>query len=85
MGRIVSISGNAAFRLTDQQVHVLGHDHVSDNREVISPTHLFQHVQEQIAVASAPQQRQALVATGGDEVLVSRAVVTMQPFGMDAV
>jgi hypothetical protein len=39
----------AALRLADQQMKVLGHDHVSENHNAVALPHLFQHGEQQIA------------------------------------
>jgi hypothetical protein len=73
--------GVAALGFGEQQVDVLGHEDVSDYVKTITPPHVFQHAQEQVAVSWAAEQWQALVTTGGDEVRVSRPVIAMEPVG----
>jgi len=34
------------LRFADQKVNVLGHDHVTDDDELIAPAHLLQHSQQ---------------------------------------
>jgi hypothetical protein len=54
------------------------HDHVSNDHEAVAPAHLFHDLQEQIAILRHAQQWTSLVATGGDEVKISSAVIPMQ-------
>jgi len=68
----------AALRFGQQQVYVLRHDDIADYRKVISPPNLFDHFEQQIAGLRSGEKRFSLVATGGDEVGVSRAVVTLE-------
>lgn len=58
---------------------VLGHDHVADYHETVTPSHRLQNLQEQISVLRGAQERAPLITTGSDEVQVSGAVITMQP------
>jgi hypothetical protein len=56
------------LRFADQQVNVLGHDHVPGHHEMVSPAHLFQHSEKKIAPARRAQQRLPPITTAGDEV-----------------
>jgi hypothetical protein len=65
-------------RFAEEQVHVLGHDHVTDHDKTIAAADLFQHLEKEIAILPATQQGAPLITTGGDKVQVSGAVVTME-------
>jgi hypothetical protein len=69
----------AARRFAEEQVHVLGHDHVTNHDKAIAAADLLQHLEKEIAwILPATQQRASLITTGGDKVQVSGAVVTME-------
>jgi hypothetical protein len=65
------------LRFADQQVNVLGHDHVAGYHEMVPPAHLLQYSEKKIATARRAQQRLPPVTTAGDEVEVSRAVISL--------
>jgi hypothetical protein len=77
----VPFSGSSFFQPIHHQVKVFGHDDVSEDHETVTYTHLLENLQQQIATARRIQQRQAAIATAGDEVGVLSAVVTMQTAG----
>jgi hypothetical protein len=60
-------SCGSLIRFADQKMNVLGHNHVSDNHELIATAHLLQHGQEQIATPRCAEQRLPPVTTAGDE------------------
>ena len=60
-------------RFADQEVHVLRHDYVADQREGISGTNLTENTDDEVASADRMEKRSALVATEGDEVEVVAA------------
>jgi len=64
-------------RFADQQMNVLGHDHVTGNDELIAPANLLQHSQQQVTTASRAEQRLSLITTASDEMKVSGAVVAL--------
>ena len=66
------------FRLADQNVEVLGHDHVADNLKPILPPNLLEDSQENIARTPTSQKRCAFVATAGNEVKVMMTVNALQ-------
>src|SRR5579863_57332 len=68
-----------SLRLADQQMHMLGHDHISNHDKTIALADLFQYLEEQVAMLAAAQQGSSLIATGSDEVQVSGAVIAMEP------
>jgi len=59
-------------------VDVLGHNHIANHDELITPAHLLQYSEKQIAAARSGEQRLPLIATACNEVKVARAVVAMQ-------
>ena len=67
--------------LADQQMNVLGHDHVSDQRKVKPAPHLAKDLYECVSRTDRAEQRQAAVATACDEVQVFLPVVAPQSFG----
>src|SRR5271157_1448208 len=68
----------SVLRLADQQMHVLGHDHVTDEIEVVSPSALFQRDFKQMHRTWTCQQRLTLVATEGDEVKLACFLIALQ-------
>jgi len=62
-------------------MHMLGHDHVAYDYKVVATAHLLQHFKEQVAILRVAQDWAALVATRGDEMEVSGAVVAMESVG----
>src|SRR5258708_7009548 len=72
---------SSTIRFADQQMNVLGHDHVSDDDETAAHAHLLQDFEKQIPPADGPQQRSLVITARGDEVQVSFAVVTMKTTG----
>jgi hypothetical protein len=48
-------------------MNVLGHDHVSDNHELVATPHALQHGQEQIAPLRRAEQGLPPVTTASDE------------------
>jgi hypothetical protein len=79
--RLHYLGGISALRFAQQQVQMLGHDHVPDDHQAIPPVHLLQHFEEEIAIRRLLQQRQPVIATGGDEVEISGAVVATKFVG----
>ena len=63
----------------DQQMSVLGHDHISDYRETVTHAGLFQNLKEEIPAAGCAEQRTAAIATRSDEMQISAAVGPAQP------
>jgi hypothetical protein len=71
----------ATLRFAEEEVHVLGHHHVTDNDKTIAAADLLQHFQKEITILPATQQRASLITTGSDKVQISGAVVTMESVG----
>lgn len=57
----------------EQQMHVLGHEHETDQCKVIARTHFLKNFDGQIPGASGAQQRPASIAAEGDEMQVPAA------------
>src|SRR6266576_2744848 len=53
------------LRLTDQQMNMFGHDHVAQHDKLITPSHLFQNSEKQVATHSGAQQRLSVITTEG--------------------
>jgi hypothetical protein len=62
-------------------MEVLRHDHVPDYDEPVLLTSALQNLQKQVAPMRLGQERPTLIATAGDEVEVSRALVAFEPTG----
>ena len=62
---------------------VLGHDHVSNHHETITPPHRLQDLEKQVAVPRRAQQLTPLITARGDEVQIAGAVITMQSIRHD--
>jgi hypothetical protein len=59
-------------------MNVLGHDHVTNDHETIAPAYLFHDFEKQITTPRRAEQSASPIATGGNEVKISGAVVAMQ-------
>lgn len=68
----------AALRFTQQEMNMLGHDYVAHDHKTIAPPNLLQDLEKQVAIQRAAEQWTALVATLGDEVEVSGAIVAVE-------
>ncbi len=71
------------LRFADQEVNVLGHDHVTDDHELIARAHLLQHSEQQVATVRRAEQRLLPITTTSDEMQVSSAVEAFQFPGHD--
>ena len=67
--------GILLLRFADQQVNVLGHDHVTDDDELVALAHPLQHGQKHAATARRGEKRLSPITTAGDEMQVSSTVV----------
>src|SRR5713101_6129232 len=61
-------------------MHVVGHDHVSDQQEFVALANLSQRVYEEVSRPDRVQQRQPPIATKREEVEMAAAVVALQSF-----
>jgi hypothetical protein len=57
---------------------MLRHDHVTDDYKLMTLAVLLQHLEEEIAGPGCVEKRTTLIATCGNKVGVSRAVVAVQ-------
>jgi hypothetical protein len=64
-----------SLRFADQQVDVLGHDHISNDHQTVSPPNLFKHLQEQIPPSTESEESLAFMTTESDEVQISGFVI----------
>ena len=69
------LRGIALRRLADQQVHMLRHDHVSDQQKRIALPHFRKNLHKQVPGPHRLQQRPPLETTECDEVQIFLAVV----------
>jgi hypothetical protein len=68
--------GIAALGLAEQQINVLGHDHVANHHEAVTTPHLFHDFEKQITILWRAEQWASLVAAGRNKVKISGAVVS---------
>ena len=69
--------------LSDEQMDVLRHDHVSNYNETTASSNLLEDFKKQVPAARGAQQRTPMITTKGDEVQVSGAIAAMQTPGHD--
>src|SRR5512143_859184 len=69
------------LRFADQEVKVLGHDHITEDHEAIPFAGLLEDAQEQVATQCSAEPGLPAVTAAGDEMEVSGAVISVQPFG----
>jgi hypothetical protein len=62
---------------------MFGHDHQSDEREVILGSHFYQNLDEEVSRADGAEKREAAVTTAGDEVEVALTVAAFESSGHD--
>lgn len=67
-------AGRGAVRFANEQMDVLGHDHVSEERKAVAVADLTQDFEEDVAAAFGSEERQTMVTTAGDEVQVTQAI-----------
>ncbi len=70
--------GRAGRGLADQQVHVLRHNHVADDAELVLAANFPENPYEHVACPRRAQQRQSTITTAGDEMKMALAVITLQ-------
>ena len=73
------------LRLGDEQVEVLGHDHISHNHETVALASLFEDGEEPVAASQAAKLRPAVIAGTSDKVQVKGAVSAWSQAGMKAI
>jgi len=62
-------------RLADQQVHVIGHDHETHQRETIALAHLRQNSNEGVLGSNGTEQGKPPITTEGGEMKMPVAIV----------
>jgi hypothetical protein len=70
-------------RFADEQVHVIGHDHVADQQEIVPFTNLAESVHEKISPLLGMEQRQPPITTEREEVQITSSIVTFQSLRHD--
>jgi hypothetical protein len=68
----------SALRLGEEKMDMLGHDYVTDDYKLMTLADLLHNFEEEIARAGCPEKGTALIATCGNKVRVSSAVVAVQ-------
>ena len=66
----------AFLRLTDQQMKVFGHDHISHDHKLIALPCLLEYLEKQIAPPRRAQQAPPTITTASDEMEISGGIVT---------
>lgn len=69
----------ADIRLTDQQVDVCGHDHVSQQGKVVVVASFAEDFEEEVAPPSGREERETPITAASDEMQVIPAVAAFQP------
>jgi len=72
--------GRGIRRFADEQMNVLGHDHVASKLELIAVAHFTEDFDESISGPHGGEERQTPVATVSDEVQVLEPVAATQSF-----
>ena len=65
-------------RFADQQMNVFGHHHIAEHYPLITPPHVLQHSEEQVAARGAGQQGLAVIATKRQEMQIVSALPALQ-------
>lgn len=60
---------------------VFGHDHITNDYELIPATHTFQYFEEKVAARRRAQEWTTLIATAGDVVQMIGAIVAFEALG----
>jgi hypothetical protein len=66
------------LRFAEEQMNVLGHDHVAHDYKLITSAHLLQHGQKQVAPRGRAQQGLPAITTASDEMQVPGAIKTLE-------
>src|SRR5579884_1565567 len=62
-------------------MNMFRHHHISHYHEPVTPANFLQSFNEKLTIFSSREQRPALITTGGDEMQILRAVVSLQTCG----
>ena len=68
----------SALRLGEEKMHMLRHDHITDDCKLMTLADLLHHFEEEIARVGSPEKGSALITTCGYKVGVSSAIVAVQ-------
>jgi hypothetical protein len=60
---------------------MFGHNHISEDDEIVAQADFFESFQKQVAMARAAEQRPPLITTAGDEMQVIVTVVAADAGG----
>ena len=71
----------STYRFTDQQVKVLGHDHIAGNNEIVFAPDFFKNLEEEISSSRRFQELSATIATACNEMEFTATMKSLQPFG----
>jgi hypothetical protein len=71
----------SSHRLADEQVNVLGHDNISDQRKSVAVAHLTKNLDKNILGANRTQKRQTSIAGEGNEMQMAAPVVANEFVG----
>src|SRR5439155_22467006 len=61
----------STYRFTDQQVKVLGHDHIAGNNEIVFAPDFFKNLEEEISSSRRFQELSATIATACNEMTLA--------------
>src|SRR5271157_2786630 len=70
----------ARTAFADEQVHMFGHNHISDQRKPITPAHLAKNLHKNVSRAHAAQQSSSLIAAKCDEMQMAKPADAFQTF-----
>src|SRR6267143_3337006 len=64
----------------DEQMNVVGHDHISDQQEFVAFTNFSQGLDEDVARSRRVEQRQPPITTEREEMQMAPSIVSLQTF-----
>ena len=68
----------------DEQMHMLGHDHISDQGERVAQAHLIENPDKAIARADGSEVGASPVATESDKMQVAAPVEALERIALDS-
>ena len=66
------------IRLADQQMNMLRHHHVSQQREIVALSNFTENLEEEIPSTLCAQQRRATIATASNKVQLSQSIAASE-------
>ena len=72
--------GCALGGFADEQMNVVGHDHISDQQEFVAFTNFPQGLDEDVARSRRVEQRQPPITTEREEMKMAPSIVSLQTF-----